>query len=86
MDSALASCAGFAVHTARARVGTVEDVTLDPETGRAATLAISTRTGSLVDVPVEEVAEISSEGRRLLLRPGGLVTRPRARTASARAR
>ena len=86
MDRALTSCAGFAVHTSRARVGTVENVTLDPETGRAATLDISTRTGSLVVVPVEEVAEISTQRRMLLLRPGGLVTRPRARTAPARAR
>jgi hypothetical protein len=75
-ENLLAGCEGFAVHTALARVGTVEDVRLEPD-GRPSAIGVRTglRGGWRLLVSVDQVAEISLEERRILLRPGGLLAR-----------
>ena len=75
----LAACRGFGVYGPSARIGVVEDVRLDRESGRPALLSV--RAGLLgswlVHVPVDEVEEVSSGERRIVLRAGGLLAGPR---------
>lgn len=77
--SALASSEGFGVYGPTARIGVVEEVRLDAESGKPALLAV--RAGLLgswrVLVPVEEVQEVSAREGRIVLRSGGLLAGPR---------
>ena len=77
--SVLARCEGYGVYTQLARVGTVESVRMSVGENRPASLTI--RTGLLgswlLEVPADQVAEISPGERRLVLRSGGLVERVR---------
>jgi hypothetical protein len=72
----LGDCRGFGVYGPSARIGVVEDVRVDRESGRPALLSV--RAGLLgswlVHVPVDEV---SSARRRIVLRSGGLLAGPR---------
>jgi hypothetical protein len=75
----LGDCRGFGVYGPSARIGVVEDVRLDRESGRPALLSV--RAGLLgnwlVHVPVGEVDEVSVAERRIVLRSGGLLAGPR---------
>jgi hypothetical protein len=75
----LGDCRGFGVYGPSARIGVVEDVRVDRESGRPALLSV--RAGLLgswlVHVPVDEVEEVSSARRRIVLRSGGLLAGPR---------
>ena len=75
----LARCRGFGVYGPSARIGVVEDVRLDRESGRPALLSV--RAGLLgswlVHVPVDEVDEVSIDERRIVLRSSGLLAGPR---------
>ncbi|HXV58124.1 MAG TPA: PRC-barrel domain-containing protein [Gaiellaceae bacterium] len=77
--SGLAGCEGFGVYGRSARIGVVESVRLDAESGTPALLRV--RAGLLgswrVLVPVEEVEEVSARERRIVLRAGGLLAGPR---------
>lgn len=79
--SILARCEGFAVHTQLARVGTVEAVRMEPGHDRPASLTV--RAGLvgtwLLEVPLDQIAEVAPRERRILLRSGGLVERVRRR-------
>lgn len=74
----LERCEGFAVYTSRKQVGVVEEIRLSPDGTRPAALAV--RAGVLGSwrllVPVDEVAEVWAEERRIVLRPGGLLAVP----------
>jgi hypothetical protein len=76
--SALERCEGFAVHTPAARVGTVEGVRLG---GGARPTALTVRAGLLgswrLIVPADQVAEVSTRERKVVLRPGALLAGPR---------
>jgi hypothetical protein len=78
-EPVLAACRGFGVYGPSAQIGVVEDVRLDRESGRPALLSV--RAGLLgswlVHVPVDEVEEVSSAQRRIVLRAGGLLAGPR---------
>jgi hypothetical protein len=80
-SSILSRCEGFAVHTQLARVGTVEAVRIEPGADRPASLTV--RAGLvgtwLLEVPLDQVAEVVPRERRIVLRPGGLVERVRGR-------
>lgn len=79
MEPVLATCRGFGVYGRSAQIGVVEDVRLDRKSGRPALLSV--RAGLLgswlVHVPVDEVEEVSSAERRIVLRAGGLLAGPR---------
>lgn len=79
LHDALGECEGFAVYTQYARVGEVERLRHDDE-GRVKALIV--RAGLLGSwellVPADQVAEIASAERRLLLRSGGLLPPRRA--------
>ena len=87
MGSIITRCEGFAVHTQLARVGTVETVTIRPGDERPSSLTV--RAGLvgtwLIEVPLDQVAEVVPRERRIVLRPGGLVERIRGREGSSRA-
>jgi hypothetical protein len=78
-EPVLAACRGFGVYGRSAQIGVVEDVRLDRRSGRPALLSV--RAGLLgswlVHVPVDEVEEVSSAERRIVLRAGGLLAGPR---------
>ena len=79
-EPVLAACRGFGVYGRSAQqIGVVEDVRLDRESGRPALLSV--RAGLLgswlVHVPVDEVEDVSSAERRIVLRAGGLLAGPR---------
>jgi hypothetical protein len=78
-EPVLAACRGFGVYGRSAQIGVVEDVRLDRKSGRPALLSV--RAGLLgswlVHVPVDEVEEVSSAERRIVLRAGGLLAGPR---------
>jgi hypothetical protein len=67
------------VYTQLAHVGTVESVRMSACENRPASLTVRTGVlGSwLLEVPADQVAEVSSRERRLVLRSGGLVERVR---------
>lgn len=75
----LACCEGFGVYGPAARIGVVESVRFDGETGEPRLLAV--RAGLLgnwlVHVPVDQVQEVSLLERRIALRSGGLLAGPR---------
>ena len=75
----LACCEGFGVYGPEARIGVVESVRFDGETGEPRLLAV--RAGLLgnwlVHVPVDQVQEVSLLERRIALRSGGLLAGPR---------
>jgi hypothetical protein len=75
----LACCEGFGVYGPAARIGVVESVRFDVETGEPRLLAV--RAGLLgtwlVHVPVDQVQEVSLLERRIALRSGGLLAGPR---------
>ena len=75
----LACCEGFGVYGPAARIGVVESVRFDVETGEPRLLAV--RAGLLgnwlVHVPVDQVHEVSLLERRIALRSGGLLAGPR---------
>jgi hypothetical protein len=77
--SVLARCEGYGVYTQLAHVGTVESVRMSAGENRPASLTV--RTGLLgswlLEVPADQVAEVSPRERRLVLRSGGLVERVR---------
>jgi hypothetical protein len=77
VGSILTRCEGFAVHTQLARVGTVEAVTIRPGEERPSSLTVRAGlVGSwLLEVPLDQVAEVMPRERRIILRPGGLVER-----------
>jgi hypothetical protein len=79
LEPALADCRGFGVYGPFAQIGVVEDIRVDRESGRPALLSV--RAGLLgswlVHVPVDEVEEVSSAKRRIVLRAGGLLAGPR---------
>ncbi len=77
MGSILTRCEGFAVHTQLARVGTVEAVTIRPGGERPSSLTVRAGlVGSwLLEVPLDQIAEVMPRERRIILRPGGLVER-----------
>lgn len=79
MGSILTRCEGFAVHTQLARVGTVEAVTIRPGAERPSSLTVRAGlVGSwLLEVPLDQIAEVMPRERRIILRPGGLVERVR---------
>jgi uncharacterized protein YrrD len=87
MTFKLASCEGFAVYSVHARVGEVEGVRWDAE-GSSVT-ALMVRAGLLgswlLAVPVDQVAEVSVSERRIVLRSGGLLARPRPEAEGTRA-
>ena len=78
-EPVLADCRGFGVYGPSARIGVVEEVRIDQDSGRPALLSV--RAGLLgswlVHVPVDEVEEVSSARRRIVLRSGGLLAGPR---------
>jgi hypothetical protein len=75
----LAACEGFAVYGAAARIGVVERVRADAETGLPVLLSV--RAGLLgswlVHVPVGEVDDVQPDERRIVLRSGALLAGPR---------
>lgn len=75
----LACCEGFGVYGPAARIGVVESVRFDGETGEPRLLVV--RAGLLgnwlVHVPVDQVQEVSLLERRIALRSGGLLAGPR---------
>ena len=75
----LACCEGFGVYGPAARIGVVETIRFDPESGAPTLLAV--RAGLLgswlVQVPVDQVQEVSLLERRIALRSGGLLAGPR---------
>ncbi len=79
VEPPLGDCRGFGVYGPSARIGVVEDVRLDRESGRPALLSV--RAGLLgswlVHVPVGEVDQVSVAERRIVLRSGGLLAGPR---------
>ena len=84
--SILTRCEGFAVHTQLARVGTVEAVTMRPGDDRPSSLTVRAGlVGSwLLEVPLDQVAEVVPCEKRIVLRPGGLVERVRRRERDTR--
>jgi hypothetical protein len=84
---ALARCEGFGVYGLTARIGIVERVRLERTSGRP--MLLSVRAGLLgswlVHVPVDQVANVVPEERRVLLRPGGLLSGPRSAAVDTRA-
>ena len=86
-QTALAGCEGFGVYGPSARIGTVEKVRVE-RTSRMPVL-LSVRAGLLgswlVHVPVDQVADVLPEERRVLLRPGGLLAGPRSAAVDTRA-
>jgi hypothetical protein len=70
---------GFGVCGPAARIGVVESIRVDPDTGAPVLLAV--RAGLLgnwlVLVPVDQVHEVSMLERRIALRSGGLLAGPR---------
>jgi hypothetical protein len=75
----LAYCEGFGVYGPTARIGVVESIRVDAETGEPVLLVV--RAGLLgtwlVHVPVDQVQEVSMLERRISLRSGGLLAGPR---------
>ena len=75
----LACCEGFGVYGPTARIGVVESIRVDAETGEPRLLVV--RAGLLgtwlVNVPVDQVQEVSLLERRIALRSGGLLAGPR---------
>ena len=75
----LACCEGFGVYGPAARIGVVESVRVDVDTGEPKLLVV--RAGLLgnwlVHVPVDQVQEVSLLERRIALRSGGLLSGPR---------
>ncbi len=75
----LARCEGFGVYGSTARIGVVEEVRFGGRDGRPKLLMV--RAGLLgswlVHVPVDQVALVDSQERRIELRPGGLLAGPR---------
>jgi len=75
----LACCEGFGVYGPVARIGVVESVRFDVESGEPRLLAV--RAGLLgnwlVHVPVDQVQDVSLLERRIALRSGGLLAGPR---------
>lgn len=87
MGSILANCEGFAVHTQLTRVGTVEAVREEPGEDQPASLTVRAGlVGSwLLEVPLDQIAEVVPSERRIVLRAGGLVERVRRPEAGKRA-
>ena len=77
--SGLAACKGFGVYGPAARIGVVESIRVDAETGAPVLLVV--RAGLLgtwlVHVPVDQVQELSMLERKISLRSGGLLAGPR---------
>lgn len=75
----LACCEGFGVYGPAARIGVVESIRVDADTGEPKLLVV--RAGLLgnwlVHVPVDQVQEVSLLERRIALRSGGLLAGPR---------
>ena len=75
----LAYCEGFGVYGPAARIGVVESIRFDAQTGAPVLLGV--RAGLLgtwlVHVPVDQVQEVSMLERRISLRSGGLLSGPR---------
>jgi hypothetical protein len=75
----LACCEGFGVYGPAARIGVVESIRVDADTGEPKLLVV--RAGLLgnwlVHVPVDQVQEVSLLERRIALRSGGLLSGPR---------
>jgi hypothetical protein len=75
----LAYCEGFGVYGPAARIGVVESIRVDAETGAPVLLVV--RAGLLgtwlVHVPVDQVQELSMLERKISLRSGGLLAGPR---------
>jgi len=75
----LACCEGFGVYGPAARIGVVESIRVDADTGEPKLLVV--RAGLLgnwlVHVPVDQVREVSLLERRVALRSGGLLAGPR---------
>jgi hypothetical protein len=75
----LARCESFGVYSPAARIGVVESIRFDGETGVPTLLVV--RAGLLgnwlVHVPVDQVQEVSLRERRITLRSGGLLAGPR---------
>jgi hypothetical protein len=75
----LTCCEGFGVYGPAARIGVVESIRVDPDTGAPVLLAV--RAGLLgswlVLVPVDQVHEVSMLERRIALHSGGLLAGPR---------
>jgi hypothetical protein len=86
-QQALARSEGFGVYVISARVGIVEKVRLERASGRPVLLSV--RAGLLgswlVHVPVDQVADVVPEERRVVLRPGGLLAGPRSAAVDTRA-
>jgi hypothetical protein len=86
-SSILTRCEGFAVHTQLAQVGTVEAVRVEPGEDRPTSLTV--RAGLvgtwLLEIPLDQVAEVVPRERRIVLHPGGLVERVRRAEAGSRA-
>jgi hypothetical protein len=86
-QQALARSEGFGVYGISARVGIVEKVRLERASGRPVLLSV--RAGLLgrwlVHVPVDQVADVVPEERRVVLRPGGLLSGPRSAAVDTRA-
>ncbi|HEY7561630.1 MAG TPA: hypothetical protein VH650_05595 [Gaiellaceae bacterium] len=86
-QQALARSEGFGVYGISARVGIVEKVRLERASGRPVLLSV--RAGLLgswlVHVPVDQVADVVPEERRVVLRPGGLLAGPRSAAVDTRA-
>ena len=85
--AALVYCEGFGVYGPAARIGVVESIRVDTETGAPVLPVV--RAGLLgswlVHVPVDQVQEVSMLERRISLCSGGLLAWPRrAGLASAR--
>jgi hypothetical protein len=77
--AALAYCEGFGVYGPAARIGVVESIRVDADTGAPVLLVV--RAGLLgtwlVHVPVDQVQEVSMLERKISLRSGGLLAGPR---------
>ncbi len=75
----LAYCEGFGVYGPAARIGVVESICVDAETGAPVVLGV--RAGLLgtwlVHVPVDQVQEVSMLERKISLRSGDLLSGPR---------
>lgn len=75
----LAYCEGFGVHGPAARIGVVESIRVDADTGAPVLLVV--RAGLLgtwlVHVPVDQVQQVSMLERKISLRSGGLLAGPR---------
>jgi hypothetical protein len=75
----LARCEGFGIYGPSGRIGTVEAVARTAEGGRPSGLSVRAglRRSWLAHVPVDQVEEVRLDERRVVLRSGALLSRPR---------